>query len=60
MSSFSNNNISLPFSIFDELALAVSQYAPSLDFGIDFNNLPEDVLVTRQAQPLAAYPTLAH
>ncbi|CAL8168977.1 unnamed protein product [Prunus armeniaca] len=56
MSSSSNNNILLPLSVLDELALVVSQYIPSLDFGIDFNNLPEDVLATGQAQPLAAYP----
>ncbi|KAI5317884.1 hypothetical protein L3X38_037591 [Prunus dulcis] len=56
MSTSSNNNISLPLSVLDELALVVSRYIPSLDFGIDFNNLPDDVLVTGQAQPLAAYP----
>ncbi|CAB4270417.1 unnamed protein product [Prunus armeniaca] len=41
MSSSSNNNISLPFSIVDELA--------PVDFGIGFNN-------TGQDQPVAAYP----
>ncbi|BBH07178.1 transposable element gene [Prunus dulcis] len=56
MSTSSNNNISLPLSVLDELALVVSRYIPSLDFGIDFNNLPDDVLVAGQAQPLAAYP----